>query len=126
MFAIKKLTTRQQKGAQAEKLAEQFLIDHGLTVITRNYRCKQGEIDLIMQDHNTVVFVEVRHRVSNAYGTAAESITTNKQAKIIKAATLFMMQKGWYQHKAVRFDVITIDGELIDSSVLKWIKQAFY
>ncbi len=126
MFAVKNLTARQEKGAQAEKLAEQFLARQGLQLITKNYRCKQGEVDLIMQDQDTIVFIEVRHRVRADYGSAAESITISKQTKVIKAATIFMMKKGWYQHKAVRFDVVTIQGSLVESPELNWIKQAFY
>lgn len=126
MFTLKKLTFRQQKGAQAEQLAQRFLEQHGLQLIAKNFRCKQGEVDLIMQDQDTVVFVEVRHRVRKDFGSAADSITVSKQAKVIKAATLFMMQKNWYQHKTVRFDVVTLQGALIESPQLNWIKQAFY
>ncbi|MFN7097274.1 MAG: YraN family protein [Gammaproteobacteria bacterium] len=126
MSVLQKLTARQQKGAQAEQLAQQFLEQQGLQFITKNFRCKQGEIDLIMQDNDTIVFIEVRHRVRTDFGSAAESVTVSKQTKVIKTATLFMIQQKWYQQKAVRFDVVTLQGALLEAPELNWIKQAFY
>lgn len=123
---LAKLTERQKKGAHVEELAQHFLEAQGLQLIVKNFCCKPGEVDLIMQDCDTIVFVEVRHRARSDYGTAAESITRSKQLRIIKASTLFMMQRHWYGQKTVRFDVITLDGKLSEFPQINWIKQAFY
>lgn len=122
---IKFPTLRQLKGATAEDLAQDYLKKQGLTLIARNFRCKPGEIDLIFEQDETIIFVEVRHRVSAAFGTALDSITPVKQSKIIKAATLFMLQKKWYNLRAMRFDVITLQGKLAETPNFNWIKQAF-
>ena len=66
-------------GAEAEDLACAWLQARGLRLLERNYRSRRGEIDLIMQDGEQLVFVEVRYRASNRYGSAAESITSAKQ-----------------------------------------------
>ncbi len=79
-------TERQQTGTKAEDDALAFLQGQGLTPVTRNFRCRSGEIDLIMQDGNTLVFVEVRKRKNRLYGGAAASITPAKQQKLIKNA----------------------------------------
>ena len=88
--------SRQQSGEDAERIAENFLIAKGLKLVARNYRCRFGEIDLIMQERETLVFVEVRLRRhshgagDNNFGGAAASITGNKRARIIAAAQHYL------------------------------------
>lgn len=113
------------KGAVAESLAAEYLTQQGLTMLSQNFRCKQGEIDLICRDDDTIVFVEVRHRSHSDYGSAGITVTRPKQLKIIKAATLFLLQQGWYNKKVVRFDIVAINGPL-SAPDIEWIKQAFY
>lgn len=111
-------------GKKAEELACAFLEKQGLTLIEKNYRCFCGEIDLIMQDKQHVVFVEVRSRSRTEYGNALESVNYNKVRKIIHTATYFLQYKKWLYKVSSRFDVVAIhpiDGEM----KLEWIRGAF-
>lgn len=116
------LSNRASKGKQAEKLACEYLLKQGLIFIEKNYYCRQGEIDLIMNDHNTLVFVEVRYRKNNHFGGAKESVTRSKQKKL-RTTALHYMQKH-KQNSAARFDVIAITGEHSQCS-FEWIQNAF-
>jgi putative endonuclease len=111
-----------KKGDAAETQAEAFLVTQGLVKCRRNYRCKAGEIDLIMQHQDTLVFVEVRLRSHQGFATAAESVTYRKQQKIIKAALHYLQEHKLTDKMNCRFDVIAFDEQ--DSP--KWIKDAFY
>ncbi|HIF54327.1 MAG: YraN family protein [Methylococcales bacterium] len=107
------------KGEQSEQLACNYLLQQGLSVIAKNFRCQYGELDLIMQDADTLVIVEVRFRKSNKYGGALESITPKKQSRIIATTQYYLMRNNW--HNAIRFDVITLSGNMD----IHWIKNAF-
>lgn len=107
-------------GQQAELVACHFLEKKGLKLLAKNYRCKLGEIDLIMLDQNDVVFVEVRARSSDDFGGAVESVTKTKQRKVIKTATHFLLAQKWLDKVECRFDIIGITQNQID-----WIKDAF-
>ena len=107
-------------GAEAETLAQQHLQRQGLTFVERNFRCRQGEIDLIMRDKQTLVFVEVRYRKSNNYGGAAESVTTKKQQKVILATQVYLQKQKLGENHPIRFDVVGVE-----KSGLDWIKNAF-
>lgn len=113
-----------QLGHWAEKEALQFLEAKGMRLIMQNYRAYVGEIDLIMQDQEEIVFVEVKCRSRTDFGSADEAITKTKINKLIKTATLFLQQKGWLYTRYSRFDVIAIhlNG---DKKELEWIKNAF-
>lgn len=106
-------------GKTAEDKACEYLIKQGLVLIARNFRCKAGEIDLIMQDGESLVIVEVRYRNSDAYGSALESVTASKQAKIIAATHYYLASVK--MDRAVRFDVVAISG----AAKLDWVKNAF-
>lgn len=112
------------QGEQAEKLACSYLVQQGLRLVSRNYRCRLGEIDLIMQDKNYLVFIEVRYRKHNAFGSPSETVTYAKQQKIIKAARLYLQANKRYSSHACRFDVIAITKHNNDFK-LEWIKDAF-
>lgn len=114
------------KGRNAEQSAEEFLNNNHLITVTRNFNCKLGEIDLIMLDNNELVFVEVRARKSNNYGTAAESISQSKQKKICKTAKFFLLQNRNYQNHNCRFDVVELNDFGKASSNIEWIKDAFW
>jgi putative endonuclease len=106
-------------GAVAEQQAHDFLVSKGLILVCRNFRCKHGELDLLMLDKETLVIVEVRFRKSNAFGGAIASITAKKRAKIIAATQYYLSENA--VKNTVRFDVVAISGV----SGLNWIKNAF-
>jgi putative endonuclease len=110
-------TVRQLTGQAGEDRALAYLEQHGLTLVTRNFRCKGGEIDLIMQERDTLVFVEVRQRADMRHGGAAASVTGAKQARLIIAAQTFLQR--YRSPPACRFDVVAIDG-----GTLNWLKNA--
>ncbi|WP_310448229.1 YraN family protein [Thiobacillus sp.] len=106
-------------GQTAEARAEAFLVKQGLAPVARNWRCRFGEIDLIMQDGATRVFVEVRLRSRSDFGGAAASVTPAKQRKLLAAARQYL--SGLQTLPLCRFDVVALDG----SSAPDWIKNAF-
>lgn len=116
-------TLAQQRGAAAERLAETHLKQAGLTPVTRNWRCRLGELDLVMRDGATLVFVEVRRRRPGRHGTAAESVGPNKRARLIRAATLYL--QGMPDPPACRFDVVALDERPDGTLRLDWIRRAF-
>ncbi|MFA5959649.1 MAG: YraN family protein [Tatlockia sp.] len=111
-----------KQGLAAEEKARHFLIKKGFQWIESNYRCRWGEIDLIMRDKNYLVFIEVRARTSSAYGGAAASITYSKRQKLIKSAEHYLLTKKWQGNCPVRFDVVSMDGA---NSEMEWINNAF-
>ncbi|MEA5098552.1 MAG: YraN family protein [Burkholderiaceae bacterium] len=111
------LSSSSNRGRVAEDRALAYLLRHGLTLVERNFRCKGGEIDLVMQDGGTLVFVEVRMRRSAGFGGAAASVTPAKQARLTKTAQFFLLR--YPAPPVCRFDVIAIDGD-----ELKWLKDA--
>lgn len=110
-------TAKQIVGEAAEDRALQYLQQQGLSLVERNFRCKGGEIDLVMQERNTLVFVEVRKRADNRYGGAAASVTARKQARLILAAHIFLQRYG--MPPPCRFDVMAMDGD-----AMNWLKNA--
>jgi putative endonuclease len=112
-----------KKGAAAETQALVFLQQQGLRLIARNFRCRGGEIDLILLDqYKTLVFVEVRLRQNNHYASAAESITPSKQHRIIRTAQYFLLTHPQYQDCNLRFDGVLF-ASLNQSP--EWITSAF-
>ena len=108
-------------GDDAEIAAERYLQQRGLSLIERNFRTKMGEIDLIMYDNDTLVFVEVRYRKNAAFGGAAASVDRRKQRKLINTAHYYLMCHAKYATVACRFDVISLDA----NNHVEWIKNAF-
>jgi len=111
------------KGTKYERLAEKHLLKNGLKLIARNYSCRLGEIDLIMRDHHAIVFVEVRYRKTDTFGSAQESINNTKQAKLVKTALLYMQQHKLFD-STCRFDTVTFDTHECKQPI-NWIKSAF-
>lgn len=110
-------TARQIAGDAGEERALRYLQQQGMTLVERNFRCKGGEIDLIMRDGQALVFVEVRKRANAHYGGAAASVTAHKQARLVLAAQLYLQRQR--PLPPCRFDVIAIDGDS-----LNWLKNA--
>ena len=111
-------------GAQAENLARQYLETQGLIFIEKNYRVKCGEIDLIMQDNEELVFVEVRYRKQQRYGKSIETINSFKCRKLTKTAQYYLQQRQIDDTVMCRFDVLGIDiaKQQVEYS---WLKNAF-
>jgi len=112
-------------GAEAERIALDYLLTQKLRLITRNFNCRVGEIDLVMQDGNCLVFVEVRYRKPNRFSSAATSVDRHKQRKLIKAAAFFLCRNTSLAESVVRFDVVALDGPSESNSTLQWLKDAF-
>lgn len=113
------------RGRIAEGKAEKYLLKHGLKLLTRNYQTKAGEIDLIMSDKEQLVFVEVRYKQNDAWASSAESVTLQKQRKIIMAAKYYLQKYDAHGHKTCRFDVVAMSGEL-EFPEIEWLQHAFY
>ncbi|MCR6650627.1 MAG: YraN family protein [Cellvibrionaceae bacterium] len=111
-------------GRSGEHSAEKFLCAKGMQLVARNYRCAQGEIDLVMRDGDTLVFVEVRRRASTAYGSPLETVSTAKQRKLTAAAQHFLLSQKIPTRQALRFDVIGIVSGGAKETV-DWIANAF-
>jgi len=109
------------QGAQAEQLAVQYLQQQGLKLIVQNFRSRFGEIDLIMQDGTTVVFIEVRLRRNAGFGGAAASIGARKQQRIISTAQQYLA--GLARIPACRFDVVLLED--VEERNIQWLKNAF-
>ncbi len=110
---------QQQAGVIAEQQASQFLQQQGLHELEKNYRCRSGEIDLVMQDRETLVFVEVRQRRDTRFGDALESIDTRKQRRIRQAAEHYLLYHSWTG--PCRFDAVGMDG----TGIPRWVQDAF-
>jgi putative endonuclease len=110
-------TEQQLTGQAGEDQALAYLKKQGLALLERNFRCKGGEIDLIMQERGMLVFVEVRKRAQTYHGGAAASVTTAKQKRLIVAAQLYLMR--YKMPPPCRMDVVAIDG-----ADLIWLKNA--
>jgi len=111
-------TPAQAAGGAAEEKAAEFLQARGLAIVTRNYRTKAGEIDLIVRDGATLVFVEVRMRSGSSFGGALASITPRKRRRIIMAARQYLMRLD--RVPPCRFDVVAVD-----SGDCEWMRGAF-
>lgn len=111
-------------GLWAEDLAFRRLQQSGLTLLGRNYRCRSGELDLIMRDSEALVFVEVRFRGRGDYGTSAESVDLRKQRRIVLTARHYLQRHPDQNRTSARFDVVLVGGEPARPTV-EWIKNAF-
>ena len=114
------LRSSNANGVKYEQQALAFLKQQGLLFICQNYYCRFGEIDLIMSDQDSLVFIEVRYRKNQDYGGATASITSRKQQKLIKTAKHYLSQLD--NEPYCRFDVIAIDEK---STQPEWIQDAF-
>ncbi|MGZ8216100.1 YraN family protein [Methylomagnum sp.] len=115
--------TAPTRGRIAEDRALEFLQQQGLRLIERNYRCRFGEIDLIMEDGPTLALVEVRFRSNPRFGGALESVDWRKQAKLKTTATCFLKERSLFDRPA-RFDVAALSPTASGMAV-EWIKDAF-
>jgi putative endonuclease len=98
---------KQVLGKEGERIAEEYLKGKGYKLVERNYRCKGGELDLIVLDRRVVVFVEVKTRTGRGYGSPFEAVEYHKQKRMIRAAQVFLTQKNLH-HRDARFDVVGV------------------
>ncbi len=113
-------------GRRAEDLACRHLEAQGLRLLERNYRCRAGELDLVMLDGGTLVVVEVRSRSTSAHGDAASTVGPRKQQRFIRAARHLLLTRPDYRRLPARFDVVAIDpGAPGAPPKLTWIRDAF-
>ncbi len=120
---------RRAQGARIEALALDFLQRHGLKPVAANANYRGGELDLVMRDGDTLVFVEVRYRRSagtsaSGFGGGAASVDANKRRKLVHAASLFLAAHREFSRASCRFDVIDASGA-VDAPDFTWLRDAF-
>ncbi|MHB8473785.1 MAG: YraN family protein [Gammaproteobacteria bacterium] len=118
------MDTRAANGRQAEQQALHYLQARGLRLLERNFRSRHGEIDLIMQDADSVVFVEVRYRRSQRFGGAAASVDGNKQARLVSTALYYLLRNPGRSQQPTRFDVVAVTPSP-NAADIEWIRDAF-
>lgn len=107
------ILNKRAEGTAYENRAAQYLEAHGYQILAHNYRCKQGEIDLIAKDGDYLVFVEVKYRKDARSGYGAEAVNRQKQRRIINSARWYLAQQGLGESVPCRFDVVSFCGEEI-------------
>lgn len=112
-----------QTGRWAEEAAARHLVRSGLAVLARNFRCRHGEIDLVMADGDELVFVEVRFRADEGYGAGFETVTAAKQRRLTTAARVYLSRHG-AEHRPCRFDVVSVTKRNYRPEI-HWLRDAF-
>lgn len=115
---------RRAQGAHVEALARDFLLRQGLTPLAANANYRGGELDLVMRDGDTLVFVEVRYRRGSGFGGGAASVDANKRRKLVHAAGLFLAAHREHARAPCRFDVIDASGDP-ETPQFAWLRDAF-
>lgn len=116
-------TDTELTGRAGEQRALQYLRQHGLFLLFRNFRCRGGEIDIVMLDSQQLVFVEVRSRGRRSFAPAAQTVDARKQRKLIRTAAMFVARHSRHAQRTMRFDVIGIDGPT--ETDITWLRDAF-
>jgi putative endonuclease len=116
---------RQNLGKLGEDLAVTELARRGYAIVARGYRTRFGEIDVVARDADTLVFVEVRRRSGQGCGAAAESVTRDKQRRVVRMAVDYLARHDLYERCAVRFDVVAIDDQPAGPPVITVLQAAF-
>jgi putative endonuclease len=110
-------------GAHAEQAAFRHLVDNDLRPIARNFRCRGGELDLVMLDGDCLVIVEVRYRKSSRFAAPAITVDRHKQRKLVRTAALFAARNRRFASLPMRFDVVAVEGST--TPAIRWIRDAF-
>ncbi|MBE5869739.1 MAG: YraN family protein [Lachnospiraceae bacterium] len=111
---------KRQIGSKKEELAAAFLREKGVQIVRKNYRIRQGEIDLIGYEDRVLIFVEVKYRSAKRAGLPEDAVTTAKKRQICKVALFYLNQNKLGTDIPCRYDVIAIDEEGV-----RWYKNAF-
>ncbi len=106
-------TSRQQLGLRGEQAAAAWYLRRGFVVLDRRWRCRDGEIDLVLSYGSTVVFCEVKARSSDRFGTGAEAVHWRKQQRLRRLATRWLSENGG-GYGAIRFDVVAVTAGKIE------------
>lgn len=114
-------TPKQRAGAAAEDAALRHLVAAGCRLLERNARYRDGELDLVMNERDLVVFVEVRQRASQRFGGALASVDVFKQKRLKRAAQRWLGERYGERWPACRFDVVSVDPD----GRIEWIRDAF-
>ncbi len=117
------ISNRNETGRAAEAQARDHLERNGLRLLAQNWLCRRGELDLVMLDGDTVVFVEVRYRRHTGWGGALESVDARKRERLIQAAQHFLQQENRWSRSPCRFDVVAIGPG--QATELNWLQNAF-
>jgi putative endonuclease len=115
---------RKEIGTRGEQAALEYLTARRLRLIARNYRCRSGEIDLVMLDGGTLALIEVRYRSGLQFGGAAASVTWHKQRRIISAARHLLLTQRELRRYPARFDVVAV-SKAAGGDRIEWIRGAF-
>lgn len=116
------------RGQVVEAAAETYLQQQGLVPVERNFTSRGGELDLLMRDGETLVFVEVRFRKTDRFGSPVESVTASKQRKLLQTAQLYLLARPGWRNKPCRFDIVAArptDNGAESGLQFEWIKNAF-
>jgi putative endonuclease len=116
---------RKEAGAAAEAAALEYLVSKGLQLLLRNYRCRGGEIDLVMLDDTTLALIEVRLRSDLRYGGAAASVDSRKQQRLVIAARHLLLTKPDLARYRARFDVMALTPQSGRDDKIEWLRDAF-
>lgn len=111
---------KRKLGAKVERAVKEYLLQHGFKILEMNYRCKQGEIDIVAREDMYYVFIEVKYRNTLKYGMPYEAVGTAKQKRICKAAQYYLYSRGLGEFTPVRFDVASVLEDKIT-----YLKNAF-
>jgi putative endonuclease len=114
-------TPKQRAGAAAEDAAARHLTTAGCRVLARNARYREGELDIVAEQRDVVVFVEVRMRAAGRFGGASASVDRFKQKRLVRAAQRWLLEHYGERWPACRFDVVALDGD----GTIEWIRDAF-
>ncbi len=109
-----------KNGSYFEDKACEYLKIKGCTILERNFRCRYGEIDMIVRDGSHIVFVEVKHRQAGTAGSPLEAVTREKMKRISNTARYYLMKNGISEYTPMRFDVVGYLGDEVT-----WVRDAF-
>ena len=120
--------SNQDPGAEAERIAREFLCARGLTIVATNFRCRRGEIDIIANHDGTLVFAEVRLRSNRHFGDGADSIDNRKQQRLVRAAEYYLAEKWRGELPPCRFDALSLAPapDKMPPYHVEWIQDAFW
>lgn len=110
-------------GKKGEMLAARYLLDKGYAILEYNWRCGHKEVDIIAKERDTVVFVEVKSRATDAFGDAVDAVTPAKISRLISAADAYVQRKNIDLN--IRFDIVTVVGDG-ECHAIEHIEDAFY